>query len=362
MDIHHFHSLKINNIAFLIPDLYQFYQMKRNILYLLFVTCFIVSMQSCHSDKTGTWANGDINSDVKKQIAGLNQKLFTGIMTKNVGAVKAMLSAQLVTRAKGNLDSIINRSAKKYNAKDYEVLDEYYKVNTTANIPDTITSNKGNDADYILSYKAVNEQTYISLLVTKNLPVNCLITVIYGKYGDSWKINILQIGDYSILNKTPQEYYKIALGLYNEGDLLDATNNIILVSQLVNPGGDRFTYKNNSEMKIFYSKVIDEANARYQFPFIIGQVKTKPQIFSISPEIIEEEGHKGVFPLISYKSAIKLTDSVALKAENQEIQKSIGRLFKGIDQNNSNIFYQAYNNIPNGKSPAPHYGFIQKLK
>jgi len=336
--------------------------MKRNILYALFVICFIVSVQSCHSNKTGTWVNDNIDSDVKKQIANLNKKLFTGIMTQNADAVKALLSDQLIKKTKSNIDTILNRTANKYAAKDYEIVDEYYKINATKNIPDTLISNKGNDADYTISYKAVNEQTYVSLLVTKNLPVNALILAIYGKYGDSWKINILQIGDYNIFNKTPQQYYKTALSLYNSGDLLDATNNMILVSQLVNPGGGRLVYKNDSEMKIFYSKVIDEANARYQFPVTISQVKSNPQIFSISPEIMEEAGHQGISPLISYKSAIKLTDTAALKAENQEVQKAIGTLFKGIDQNNNNVFYQAYDRIPNGKSPAPHYGFIQKIR
>jgi hypothetical protein len=137
---------------------------------------------------------------------------------------------------------------------------------------------------------------------------------------------------------------------------------MIITSQLVSPGGTYFSFNKESDMKIFFSKVIDEANTTYRLPIVINQLKTNPQIFSMSPQVVEEAGHQGVFPVIRYKSSIKLTDTVALKAENQALQQNIGNIFKGMDQNNQYILYQAYNQIPDGKTAPKHYGFIQKLR
>jgi hypothetical protein len=336
--------------------------MKRNVLHILVTLCVIITLQSCHSGTPGVWVNGDINSDIKKQITELNQKLFKAIMARDTNGVKALLSPKLLQKAGKKLDTLIYTSAQNFQAKDYEVLDEYYTKHHVKGPPDTLLSNKGNISNYMVSYKAMNAEMYTSLLVTKGLPVNGLILVVYGKYGNEWKINVLQIGEYSINNKTAPDYYKMSKEEYDKGNLVDATDLIIITSQLANPAGDFFKYTHEDTMRIFSATILNEANNRFRFPVVIDQVTTKPQIFSVEPQFIGEAGHEGIFPLIKYKSTIKLTDSVALKAENDAIQQVIGSMFKGIDQNKKYILYQAFDQIPDNKPGIKHYGFIQNIK
>jgi Uncharacterized protein conserved in bacteria with a cystatin-like fold len=335
--------------------------MKKNIIYLLAIILLTTAFQSCTGDK-GIKENDQISNSTRAAIAALNKKLFDGITSGNVAAVKALLSPDLIEKSGTELDTVINRCSKRYPAKDFEILDEYLSKDLKKKNADTIKSQHGNDNDYVIGFHAVNNEMYTSVLLTKGLTVNGMILAVYGKYGNDWKVNILQMGDYSIVGKNAVDYYKQALDLYNKGSLVDATDMMIITSQLVSPGGTYFSFNKESDMKIFFSKVIDEANTTYRLPIVINQLKTNPQIFSMSPQVVEEAGHQGVFPVIRYKSSIKLTDTVALKAENQALQQNIGNIFKGMDQNNQYILYQAYNQIPDGKTAPKHYGFIQKLR
>jgi hypothetical protein len=43
------------------------------------------------------------------------------------------------------------------------------------------------------------------------------------------------------------------------------------------------------------------------------------------------------------------------------IHQSIGHIFKGIDKDKRYLYYKAYNEMPNGTTPVPTYGFVKKL-
>ncbi|MES2375679.1 MAG: hypothetical protein V4553_03825 [Bacteroidota bacterium] len=335
--------------------------MKKLTSFILFTFLVINFLQSCKEPATVFKMNGDINSDTKKQIAELDEKLFKGIMNKDASSVRLLLSPELLKRSGKNLDTLVNNTGQIYNAKEYELLDEFYTKHHIGNFIDSLKTNKGDSTDYVITYRAMNEEMYTSVMVTKNLPVNCLILAVYGKYGNDWKLNVLQIGEYSIFNKIARDYYKTAKDLYSNGSVLDAANMLVITSQLGNPVGDFFHYRNEDAMRIFFSTVLDDANNKFKFPVTVTQLKTMPQIFSVSPQYTGDAANQGIVPLIKYKTNIKLTDTVALKAENKDLQSVIGVVFKGIDQNNKLILYQAYN-LADGKPNNLHYGFIQKIK
>jgi hypothetical protein len=335
--------------------------MKKQISLILFTFLAIIFFQSCKEPTTGFAVNDSINSDIKKQIAELDKKLFKGIMDKDANSVRLLLSPELLKRSGKRLDTLVNNTGQIYHATEYELLDEFYTKHHIGNFIDSLKTNKGDSTDYAITYRAMNEEMYTSVMVTKNLPVNCLILAVYGKYGNDWKLNVLQIGEYSIFNKTAFDYYKISKELYSKGSVLDAANMLVITSQLGNPVGDFFHYKNEETMRIFFSTVLDDANNKFKFPVTVSQLKTTPQIFAVSPQYTGDKANDGIVPLIKYKSNIKLTDTVALKAENKDLQSVIGIVFKGIDQNNKTIFYQAFN-LDDGKPNNKHYGFIQKIK
>jgi hypothetical protein len=325
------------------------------------IILLIVSLmtQGCHLGTSGTWANDRIDQSVKNQIDVLNKKLFESIASKDIPATKLLMAPVLLEKSGKSIDTIVNAFGDNFKGTQYEILDEYYTKNTTTKVTNTLFPVRKTSEDYIIQYLALNEEMYVSVLVSKDLPVNFVMLAIYGKYNDGWKINILQLGQYSILGKTAPEYYNKSLVQYKKGNLIEAVDLIVMAGQIAHPGGTYFKYKNEDDMAAFYTKVLQEANTKYHFPVTLDKVKSKPQIFSINPQLIEKGDNKGIFPIVGYKSAIALNDTVALKAENKAMQQTIGEIFKGIDSEGY-IIYQAYNQIPDGKTSVKRYGFIQR--
>jgi hypothetical protein len=136
---------------------------------------------------------------------------------------------------------------------------------------------------------------------------------------------------------------------------------IITASIIRHPGGKHFKYLDDDNMQAFYANSIANANATYHFPITLMQIKTRPQILGITPKLITAKPQPGLFPVIKYRSAINIADTVALKAENLAIQKTIGTVFKRITDNNNYIFYDALNLLPDGKASPKYYAFVQRI-
>jgi hypothetical protein len=99
-----------------------------------------------------------------------------------------------------------------------------------------------------------------------------------------------------------------------------------------------------------------EVNTKFTFPLTLDNIDTKPKVFRIFPEMINE----GFFPMVYYLSDINIKDTTALKIENEKVKQEVGRLFTGIDKDKKFVFYWAFNEIPDGKKLVEHYGFIDK--
>ena len=91
---------------------------------------------------------------------------------------------------------------------------------------------------------------------------------------------------------------------------------------------------------------------KYKFPMTLEDIDSKPKIFNIYPET-----KHGFFPVIQYVSRINLNDTIALKMENEKIKNEIGSIFWGLDKNKKCIYYQAYDEIPDGIKLVHGYNF-----
>jgi hypothetical protein len=319
---------------------------------------------SCRVGTSGTWVNDHIEPEIKSQVDLLNKQLYDDIKRQDLTELKQILSPELIKGAGKSLDSVINQvgPALKTTGSGYMTVDSYYVKNTTTNISNTVMPTISSTDDYIVNYLALNKEMYVSLLKTTGTVNSMLIIAIYGKHGDDWKLNILQMGEYEIIGKNAPGYYKDALKFYNAGDLIDAADMIIIAGQIGSPGGTYFKYKNESEMKELYSKILKEANTSYKFPITVNQIKTSPVIFGVNPQFIGEKGKEGIYPSINYKTNINLADTAALRKENDALQKNIAGIFKGIVTNNNHILYQAFDQLPGLGKKMNRFGFAQKIK
>ena len=332
-----------------------------NIKTILISLSILILIQGCKLNSNQTFKNDNIPSKIKNEIANLDKQVIKAIKNNNPDLAKNIFSEKLMeTVGKSKLDSIFEFTNEILKDKQFDYKDQLYIENTTMNVSNTIFSGLANsDYDYIVHYKALNKKMFISMLLPKDSKDAMLITLIYGLYGNDWKLNIFQFGQYSVDGKTAIDYYKIAKGDFENKNLIDAANNLFLGQQCLRPANQFLQYQKEKDFGDLQKQVMNEINIKYKFPIVVEQVATKPQIFNIHPQRVEE-GH---FPMIRYYSQIALKDTASLRKEKLEIQKVIGDIFKGIEQNKKYLFYWAFDEIPDGTIKyREHFGFVQHIE
>lgn len=324
----------------------------------LFIFLAAVYLNSCNFSTTGTWKNETIEENKRKRIKTLNNKLFEALFTNDAGKLKELMSDTLKRSFGEESIKSLEQLNASYKPETYTVLDEYNVSNAKAGVENVLTASNGNDHDYEVNYLALNQEMYVSLLLAPDKDNDLLITVIYGKYADDWKINVLRFGEYRVAGKTTPDYYNLSKAAYGKGYLVNAVNYMIVSNQLSRPAADLFQFKKDKEMGEFYTKLLKEADANYRFPMALTNVETHPKIYKMSPQITRE----GVFPSIHYISDININSEAQLKAENDVVRKEVSKLFPGIDQDKKYIFYWVINGLPDGNRVMEQYGFIDTLK
>lgn len=327
--------------------------------HLFFLTMLIAFvLQGCNVGTTKYCMDESIKQRLRNEIQALDKKVLEAVTTNNPHLIRTILSDKLLEKDGNNIDLLIKQAGSVIPNADYRILNQFYVKNSTTGIGNTIMSGKKGLNDYMIHYQSINKEIFISVLIPKGGLDEFIITNIYGKYPDGWRLNIIQFGQYKVNGQTAPELYSKAKEKYEKGYLIDAAMNIFLCLQVANPANKFWKYQKGEEMKRMHEKIMTSVKSRYSFPLTLEEIDSKPQIFTINPQGMNE----GYFPIIAYLTNIDLEDTIGTKEENEKIHKIIGKTFSGIDKDKKYIFYKAFSQVPDGKTPVPTYGFVKELK
>ena len=321
----------------------------------LYVSLVAILLTACTF--SGTKKDDHIDPGIKTQMHALNSKLIEGLNENNPDKIFSICSDKLLEK-KDDLKNLMQLVKGSLKINDFEILNEFYQKNAAANINTQVLTGRANNHDYVISYEALNKEMYVSVGYFKDDLYERSITFIYGKSGDDWKLNIINIGVLKIEKKDAFDWYQTAKSNLNKGYLIDAICNMGIANQLLRPANQLWQYQNEKEILEFGQKLNTQAYGKYTFPLTVDYVNSKPQIFRIIPQGMKD----GYFPLILYTTSINLNDTTRLSKECDEIHERVGEFFNGIKVNNKMIFYRAYKSIPNGNESVEQYGFIRKNK
>ena len=306
-----------------------------------------------------TYINDDIPSDIRSEISPLDSRVIQAIKFNRPYDLRDILSTKLLEDEANKLDSIFNLISGILKNVEFIKFDNFYVVNAVKDVSNTIFSGLTSDDDYIIHYKAFEKEMFVSLYKAKVGASELLITLIYGNTSNGWKLYHIQFGTYSLYDKTAIDYFKMAQRFDSLGYIVDAANTLFLTQQILKPGNQLWQYQKEKDITDLQQNVMDKINTSYKFPLIIEQIKTKPQIYDIYIQTFNDRYET----VIKYYTHIDLKDTIKLKAENLEIQKTIGVIFKGIDKEKEYLLYQATNEFPDGTiKQIPIYGFVQEIK
>jgi hypothetical protein len=238
----------------------------------------------------------------------------------------------------------------------YALMDEYYVVHKDSGAK-TIQSLDEGIKNYSVGYQADTREMYFAFFVPKDIPNKYLISVIYNKYDYGWKINHLEVSQFTFNGKTAPELLDLAKDMYAKKYYLDALSNSQL-AQLCAVPCEGWNYPDKDEIHNFEVRTIDDINKKYVFPFSVTQIPTRPLIFSVTTQQTSE----GSYPVVYYRSTVKLKDVKGLQKENDNLKKVIGKIIPGIDLNKKYVYYDAFNEFPKYDRSVDRYEMIDKLK
>lgn len=298
--------------------------------------------------------NDDIDAESRAQIKTLDEQIIKALHENNPQNLQNIVSGQLKEIIGSGLDSLVEKGHYLFRSQNYSLLDEYMSKNSGIGTIATFSKELSGEYDYKINFKVVCKETYLSLMLIENMSRTFLLTCIYGKYDGVWKLNLIKIGEYAYFKKNAVDFYNQAKLNYEEGNLIDAADDMEMFGKTASPAGEIFQYQKDQEMKTFATTVFNEANKKFHMPVKVSLVNTEPQVFNIGPIPIDE----GIFPMVSYISKINLKDTFALKKENEELKNVIGNVFPGIEKGKKYVFFQAYNETSTGEISLEHYGFV----
>ena len=327
----------------------------RSLLVKFFSLLFIAAaLTSCKPHEPGIWKNDKIESGVREDFHKLNEQVMDGLKTNDRLKMDGLMSKDLIQNS-GRL-RLIELCSNHLKDGNYTLLDEYYIVNRDKGDKELKSGDEGIN-NYSFKYTADTREMYIAFFVPKNIPNRYLISAIYCKFDYGWKISQLEVNPYTFNGKTAPELLDYAKDLFAKNYLVDALNSLQLAQTCVEPCYG-WKYPDESKIHDLELKVVDLMNKEYVYPFTLTQVPTHPRIFGISTQRTPD----GVYPVVSYMSAIKLKDVKGLQKENDNIKKVIGNVIPGIDQDKKYVYYDAFNEWPKYDRSVDRYEIIDKLK
>jgi len=319
--------------------------------YAFFTLLFI--LQGCTSEP-GVWKNEKINGGVKADFHARNEELIGYIKLNQIKKVKWFLSREL--NQDNSTESLVEHLSNRFNDNKYQLLDEYYLVNKYIDADTVKAAGSGINA-YSLTFIEPAHEMYISLYLPKSGENKYLISIVYSKLDYGWRVTGLEAEPYTFNGETSPELFNRAKAAYNKGYLIDAVNTAALAVTCTRPMSV-WQYSAQDSLSDFYNRILALANEKYQFPYVLKELPTKPRIF----RVFNQTDDRGSFPMIHYLTSIPLKDTVALKKENAQIRKIIGKIMPGIDKDKKYVLYSAFKEKPVSTREVDRFEMVDKLQ
>jgi hypothetical protein len=165
--------------------------------YYLYFTVAILSFVSCSEITVeglgiyGTWENENIDEEIRSEIASLDRQIVKALINNQPNVVLGLMSDTLVWSLDEKFKPLVEQASYVFKDSEFESLNKFYVKNSDVGKSNTVFSGLSGNQDYIIRYKSLNKEMFISLLIQKDEKSQFVIANIYGKYPQGWKLNIM---------------------------------------------------------------------------------------------------------------------------------------------------------------------------
>jgi hypothetical protein len=318
----------------------------------LYAVALITTMFSCKPSPPGIYKNGQISSWKQSDFHKMTKEALTDMKSNNMKIVNAVLAQNLIGDV--NTEHQVEVISNNLTDNDYQLFDEYYVVSRDTNKGEVKPT--GNDINrYGFTYPAgPSRERYFAFFLPKKSDNKFLISLVYTKLNYGWRITELDVEPYTIDGKTGPELLALGKKEYTENYLIAAINTLSLAATSFAPA-DFWVYPNRDSLETLSAALIDKANAKYKYPLTLSGVSSAPQLI----RVYSIRNDKGTFPAVYYRTHYNIADTNAVKKENLEIQKYLGKVMPGFDKDVKYVLYSAYNKFPSSYESVDHFDMTE---
>ena len=291
----------------------------------------VVALSSCNARVGFVAQDGGIPSKIKEEIRPLFEQLVDGYKAGDREKVLALMPED--KRGKYESGFSISEEKDMYVKEKYVVLNEFYQTGLKKGVP--VNFNSGKDShDYGLSLTPDGSEVYLSVGYFDLPEIQLGLIVVWIKVDGVWRLSGFQSGLLKLGQKDLVDWYEVCSTHYAQGDRYDAFIDLSVINQLIGEQRLPIIYQNEKVIREKSIQMMQELKTSLPFPDTIREVSSQPCVLTMYPNIEQDS----LMPVIVYLSALQ--DSVSVAKECEALHANVGRVYPGLNKNNSKIIYR----------------------
>lgn len=219
---------------------------------LLLLALAAITLQSCN--QLDSIANKDIDQSLRNTIKVKNDSLFYAMSNANNNMLLQLGTPDFGKYMHARLKKVLWAfSRKNLDINNYSVYDEFYNTHSTA-IANSVINNE--ERGYTFNFQNNAKETYVSMLkFTKNDTDDFLITVIYNRIGNDWKVEEIEGGQLGVHGKTAIDLFNDAKKFIERGSENRAIAYLTDAKYYLRPAGKMLIYNQEEDVLEYISRI-----------------------------------------------------------------------------------------------------------
>ena len=306
----------------------------------------------------------EIDLSLRKEVHRINGEVLDAVKSRDIALLRKYMTDEFQKLKDEDTLAFINQLAP---VIDQVKLTQHYDNHVTSTFMGDghISVNSETTPRFIVIIQFPNgratemaQEYFISQLITSGMPEDLILTLIYKKENNKWKVNNINAGLYAVHSKKLHDWYEELKGIRESGDLITSTLLLTQIKRLIRPAP--FVIYQDEKAIIEYAKTVEtEFNKTIRLPYKLD-VKNDPTIFHI--EMPVDIRAKDFYYVIKYLSKVPLEDTVSLNKEVDDMARVIAVKFPNFASQQRQTVFLAFNEMPNdSKKSYKRFGMPRNL-
>ncbi len=324
-----------------------FLRKKYKVHFVLDIVIFVILLIALFSPVTNLYSelsrhNDEINTEIRNSVHILNERIIESIRNNEPSVMYNLFVEEVKDQGIDNIKSLYSQFSPAIEGKTFELYNEYYVVSQNWRpVQFTVLSETVADSEFYMHVNTAGNNTYISLLKSEGDFKDLVLSFIYVKMNNQWRLHVSHLGIFKIAGKTAIEWFEEAKELSGKGYNIPALLRLSIANQFIKPA-PFIQYAKEKDIIDLSNKIRTKINQKHKFPIQLSNVKNTPEVCYVEPQFVQMD----LFPMIKYVTKIPLDKVSELQKEVDAITAELESIFPGITKGVSHIVYVAYSEPP----------------